>query len=194
VYHVQIRDGHEIARAFNLDLATVQRQFLEPLSGDRLFKYADKEWDPRRIRLTVLEGRKLHNSDMMIGRGWQSAEKDGTDVTAEVLAQGSGRSTAPPPPITGDLLVRLKDRVIGRLGAGPLALSEVIELTGGDLLDGHRFSERVAAAEQAIWELLHAQAVQLQQAGAPVPPEAWQEILLGNAAWLHAGAELVALG
>lgn len=173
MFHVELRQGRELARAFNRDERAVRTLFIEPLRGDALFRYADKEWDPRRARLTVLEGRELRPDELMLGRGWQSAQKVGKDVTEALLAR--------------DLSGGLEERIVGRLAAGPLPLAEVVTMTA-ELLPGARVSQRLAVAEQAVWELLHREQAALRTAGGgdAVARERWQPTLLSADAWFGA--------
>ena len=67
---------------------------------------------------------------------------------------------------------------------GGISLGACIEIAGG-LRFGSRVSERLALAEQAVWELLHARAVALEGDGAGPQAGAteWQRALLDWDAW-----------
>ncbi len=189
VLHVQLQQGRQAARAFNLEAEAVIEQFLVPLRGDGIFDYADKQWDPRVSRVVILEGRKLRPDELMLGRGWQAAQRIGTEITEAFIAQaasGVGGAAA------ANTVERLKDRIIGRLTGGPLQLREVVVMAS-DLLAGHRLSERIAAAEQAVWELLHRDEAELRAGGEVVARERWEDLVLAAATWFEPGAELAAV-
>ena len=181
-YHVQINQRPDVASAFNLSEEAMRRQFIEPMLAGSIFAYADKEWDPRRATLTILEGRELYNSELMTGLGWNNALRQGTDVTSEVLAQVHPRAPQ------GAVSERLKDRIVGRLSGGPLPLPDVVVIVD-DLMEGHRVSERLAAAETAVWELLHRGQAQLELGDgvALAAQEEWQPLLLSADTWLGDG-------
>jgi hypothetical protein len=68
-----------------------------------------------------------------------------------------------------------------------LPLAEVVSFAG-ERHPQSRVSERVALAEQAVWELLHEGRVQLVRAGAPVlAPDEWRSILFDWESWRGTG-------
>jgi hypothetical protein len=90
----------------------------------------------------------------------------------------------------GELVPRaseLKRRVLE--AAGQLVLSEAVALAG----PSGRPSERLAVAEQAIWELLHEGRIALIRAGGDerVPPEEWEAVLLDWETWVGTGVSLL---
>jgi hypothetical protein len=158
------------------------------LQGTETFIFQDKKWDPREARLTVIEGDQLSPGQLGLGQGWTNAVKRGQDVTRQFLT---------PPPSAGasagasaEAVGRLKERLLGRVGAGPLALGQAIALSA-DVMDGHRVSERLGAVELAVWELLHAGNLALIEApdGEPLAQEAWQTVLLDPVSWLSDGLD-----
>jgi hypothetical protein len=52
-----------------------------------------------------------------------------------------------------------------------------------------RASQRLALAEQAVWELLHQRKVSLSDGDGPIESERWQEIVLSWLTWTEAGAD-----
>jgi hypothetical protein len=184
-YHVQITQRPDVAAAFNLSEQGLRRDFLEPMQAGDIFVYADKEWDPRRAKLTILEGRELYNSELMTGLGWGNAVKQGTDVTEAVMSTLHAR------PKHGPVAERLKDRIVGRLSGGALPLPDVVTIAD-DLLEGHRVSERLAAAETAVWELLHEGHAQLELGDgvAVAAKDEWQPLLLSADSWLGDGGSV----
>lgn len=179
--HVELRRRWSVARAFNLDEQEVLSRFVGPLVAGRTIRYADRDWEPRGTRLTVLEGPELEPGEIGMGRGWANAEKAGTDVTERLLAQGGvapggGPATLPPD------LVRLKERLLGRVAAGPLPLCDVVTLAA-EVLPGRRASEQLALAEEAVWALLHERDVELHRGEGTVGEDDWQVSLVGWPAW-----------
>lgn len=181
VFHVQLREGSQVARAFNLSEAAVRRQFIAKLQAGGVFKYADQEWEAARSALTILEGPELRGNELMMGQGWANAQRVARDVTDRIMQGG------PVPSERDPVVDRLKERLLGRLAAGPVALGE-IAILAEDLMHGRRASELVAAAELAAWELLHEDQAALEAAGAPLGQAEWQPRLLAAESWF--GPEL----
>jgi hypothetical protein len=173
MYHVELRQRPNVARAFNISEEKLQSEFLAPLFGGKPFEYAGHEWDGRQAHVTILEGPELAPNQLLLGRGWSNAEKLGADVTQRILA--ASRTDA----ARREVVQRASERILGRIAAGQLELDAVLALVD-DLLAGRPASERYAAAAQAAWELLHrGQAVLLDATGMPVARDRWQELLLG---------------
>jgi hypothetical protein len=180
VYHVQIREGVHAVRAFNLTADQVRGRFIAPLTGSELFTVEDHEFDPRKTRLTILDGRELRPDQISMGRGWPNAEKYSTDVTVEMLEQPQPAQVLARPQATD----QLKERLIGRLSAGEITLLEIVELAA-TLTPGQRVSEQVAISELAVWELLHQETAELQQDGDVLSSDDWQQTLLALGSWLR---------
>ncbi len=187
MFHVELRQRPNMARAFNLREEEVVARFLAPLMAGRPLIYEDREWDPRKVRLTVLEGPELSIGEIGLGRGWANAQRAGSDVTERLM--GRSRTQAPRP----EALDRLKERIAGRLDAGPLTLQRVVAMAG-ELMEGRRASERLALAEQAVWEMLHEHTTALHgeggPAGPPISQSEWQAHLLRWDAWSEDGGSL----
>ncbi len=86
VYHVELRHFPRNLCHFNMGAAELQSAILEPWAADRMFDLGDLRWDPRQARLTVLEGPRIPPDQLTMGRGWSTAKRQGTDVTARLLA------------------------------------------------------------------------------------------------------------
>jgi hypothetical protein len=77
---------------------------------------------------------------------------------------------------------------------GSLEVRDVVELAG-ELHPAWRASERLALAEQAVWELLHHGSIRIVRAAAGaggggagvVEQERWQPLLLDWGTWAGAG-------
>jgi hypothetical protein len=173
-FHVQLRQLPHVARVFNLTGEELTTRLLEPWVAGSSVRLQDRHWDPARARLTIYEGRQLRLDEIGVGRGWANVTRTGAEVTAELVerARGDLHGRAPTD--------RLKAAIQSRCGAGPLALRDVVALAGTEQA---RASERLALAEQAVWELLHAGTVQLVHSGRASAPDGWRAVLLSWTAW-----------
>ncbi len=190
-FHVELKDARDVVRAFNLSEDQVMARFITPLRTTSRFFVEDKEFESRRARLIVVEGPQLATGELGLGLGWTTARKRGEDVTQRFLSAQVGSAPSISNPGL-ELAGRLRERLLGRLAAGPLPLDQAIGLSA-DLLAGHRVSERLAAIETVIWELLHAtEGHGLSVNGEPVPRELWEATVLAESTWLG-GGDIVAL-
>jgi hypothetical protein len=85
-FHVEIANGLNHARTFNLSLEELRRAVLEPWLTGRVVSLGEHEWDPRESSLRILEGPHLGTPDLSFGQGWSNAERASEDVTRRVLA------------------------------------------------------------------------------------------------------------
>jgi hypothetical protein len=184
VFHVELRQFPHQARAFNLTWEELDARILRPWVADEAVSLDDRRWPPDRARLTVYEGPRLEPDMLGMGRGWGNVTREGKDVTERVL-EGARAAAAHPPP-----LLDLKYEVVARCAGGALPVGGVVELVG-ERHPQARVSERVALAEQAVWELLHEGAVQLVRAGRSVAREEWQATLFTWEAWTTDDVTLV---
>jgi hypothetical protein len=90
-FHVEIANGLNHARAFNLSPEELRRAVLEPWLTGRVVGLGEHEWDPRESSLRILEGPHLGTPDLSFGQGWANAERSSEDVTRRVL-----ETTEPP--------------------------------------------------------------------------------------------------
>ncbi len=184
MFHVQIRQSVSVSREFNLTEEELRRRILAPWTAGTIVQSGERKWAPERAKLTIYEGPELRPDEIGIGRGWGNVTRQGTDVTASLLADSerAQEATAPPPP-TGEL-DQCKQEIVRRAREGGLELGECIVIAGS-LRFGSRVSERLALAEQAVWELLHAGAIALDGDGAGPDAGAadWQRVLLDWEAW-----------
>lgn len=90
-YHVEISASFRHARAFNLAEDELRRAIVEPWLAGRRIVLGDREWEPRKSTLRILEGPALEASDLSFGRGWSNAERSAEDVTRRELTLGAQR-------------------------------------------------------------------------------------------------------
>jgi hypothetical protein len=84
-FHVEIRRGRRWAREFNVAEARLRREILEPWTAGRAVRLGDREWEPAECSLRILEGPELAGPDLAFGRGWDRAERTGSDATGELV-------------------------------------------------------------------------------------------------------------
>lgn len=183
MFHIELRQRPHTARAFNLSEEELSRRFLAPLRAGQTLAYGDREWEPAKTKLTIYEGRELGPEEIGLGRGWQNVARSGTEVTERMLGTAPARAPRPPE------VDRLKERILGRLTAGPQTLAEVVQMAD-ELLPGARPSQRLSAAELTVWELLHGGTVCLRGAESP---EQWERVLMRWEAWDQATTSSISL-
>jgi len=182
VFHVEVRQFPHVARAFNLSRQQLEQRILAPWWCGMELVLDRQRFTPARARLLVYEGPPLDSAEMGLGRGWANATRAGRDVTAQVLEHARGQAPAP----AGDsALAQVKQALLERCDGGPVAVHDVVALAGQARL-GALVSERVALAEQAVWELLHEGRVALVTAGeqsGQAGTEAWRATLTAWETW-----------
>jgi len=176
VFHVELRQFPHQARAFNLTPEELKARIVGPWVSGRSIELDDRRWSPERARLTIYEGPPLAADQLGMGRGWGNVTRAGEDVTGRLLAEASAAVAQPAP------VVDLKYEIVARCAGRPFPVGGVVELVG-ERYPQSRVSERVALAEQAVWELLHEDAVRLVQAGQSVAQGEWQATLLSWETW-----------
>jgi hypothetical protein len=167
VFHVELRRFPHVARAFNLSEDELQARILVPWMRGNSVELEERRFSPDRARLTIYEGPAVATEDRGLGRGWSTVTRDGVEVTTRVLAAARGLV-----PQVSELKQRLLENA-------PLSLRQAVSLAG----ESGRPSERLAAAEQAVWELLHEGRLTIERAGGPVPAEQWESLLLAWESW-----------
>jgi len=168
VFHVELRRFPHVARVFNLNAEEVQARIVLPWVRGGRVQLQDRIWTPDRARLTIYEGPEIAAEDRGLGRGWSAVTREGENVTARMVK------------VAGELFPRASELKRRLVGAGrPVALSEAVALAG----PGGRPSERLAVAEQSVWELLHEGVVVLTRSGTQVSAEEWEGLLLRWETW-----------
>src|SRR5205823_12504144 len=81
---------------------------------------------------------------------------------------------------------QVKHELVARCTEAPLPITEVLALASAGRA-GSRASDRLALAEDAVWQLLHQGQVRLVRGGEPVAAEEWEAVLLAWETW--AGGE-----
>jgi hypothetical protein len=170
-------------------------RILEPWVRGEFFKLGEHEWEPRRAKLTVLEGPELKTEEIGLGRGWQNAARHGTDVTARVVSTAQEHAAASSGVPATDALAAFKEVVRAQCDVNRLAIQQVLWLANSRHPEW-RVSERLALSERAVWELLHQGRVRMVRrrdgddgpTDVGVAKEQWGRVLLSWASWSDAGA------
>jgi hypothetical protein len=177
-YHVELKAFPHVARAFNLDRATLDTQFLAPFVAGDPIEYDDRRWPAEKTKLTVFEGAELDAGDRGLGRGWGEVTRRGRNVTDAVLAEIHRGADARPE--VAALQAVIAEVAIGGDGIG---LPDAIALAAA-AQPGWRASEQLSLAEQAVWEMLHRGWLEMIGSdGAPVAADGWQPVVLSWAQW-----------
>ena len=181
MFHLELRQFPHVARAFNLTREELDTRFSRPWVGGQVVELEDRRWAPERAKLTILEGPELRSDEIGMGRGWATVNKTSQDVTETVLAeaQRGGQDRA--------AVETFKAEVRGAART-PVTFPDVLELALSEYPEW-RVSERLALAEQAVWELLYQRGLRLVGADGPIETEAWQSVFLTWATWTERGPE-----
>lgn len=65
--------------------AELVSEVLGPWVSEGSVNMGERDWSARQSRLTILEGPELPLSQLSMGRGWTTAQRQGRDVSAHVL-------------------------------------------------------------------------------------------------------------
>ncbi len=184
MFHLEFRQFPHVARAFNLSEEEVLARVAAPWAAGQTIVWEDRRWAPDRARLTILEGPELATADIGMGRGWANASRTSEDVTATLLAHASAGTAAQEPP-------GFKAELLGLCADGWVGLSEAVRLAGA-MQPQARASERLALAEQSVWELLHEGRLDLAVSAPGQPPQVadpgrWQQLILAWDSWSGQG-------
>jgi hypothetical protein len=123
-FHVELSNGLNHARAFNLSREQLLAQVVAPWLEDLTVVLGEQEWLPAESQLKILEGQHLEGPDLAFGQGWANAERSSENVTAREL------SAAPAPRHPDAFLVASDDpgqtvtELLDGQEAAPIAWSE----------------------------------------------------------------------
>ena len=148
MYHVELRQfPHNFCR-FNLTETELREAVLDAWARGEWIEFGERKWNPQQAKLVVVEGPQIPLEQLSMGRGWRIAEREGKDVTeqliaaahsANTLAAGSaaanehGSSHAAPAAGIDPALASLVRELLGRLGEDPVPLMRAWQLA----LEGH---------------------------------------------------------
>jgi hypothetical protein len=180
MFHVELRQLPHLARAFNLTSEELQERIVAPWVAGEMVDWGDQRWAPERARLTIYEGPRLRPDEIGLGRGWANATRGGEEVTARVLADAQQPSTR------DSSVEQFKQELLGLCSASRIDIREAMRLASAAHPEW-RVSDRLALAEQTIWELLYAGSLRItreraEESGA-LGSEQWQQVLLAWSTW-----------
>lgn len=184
MFHLELRQFPHVARAFNLDREQLETRILRPWARGEEVEFDHRRWEPGRAKLAIYEGRALATDEIGMGRGWANAGRTGEEVTQRLLAEAQEEFDSPP------ALAQLKRALLARCAESRLGAWQVVELAG-EGRPGARASERLALAEQAVWELLHEGKLRLLRGDGTLERDEWQPALLSWRTWTGAGPDAV---
>jgi hypothetical protein len=170
---------HNMCR-FNLSAQELRAAVLEPWARDRWIEFGERKWSPHQAKLTVLEGPRIPFGQLTMGRGWRTAERQGREVTAELLGALEQEPERTPAATAasrsdgsqlgegaGGPADSLGLELLSRIGVEPAPLRLAWELAG-ERHPGSPASATLALAERALESLLRARLVVLLHAAGPV--------------------------
>ncbi len=174
MFHVELRRFPHVARAFNVSEEELRTRYVVPWVRGAPISLSDRQWTAdKKTRLTIYEGPAVAADERGLGRGWSTVTRGGEEVTTRVLDDARKVMA---PPIS---LAELKMSLVAAAKRGPVSPSEAVALAGRR----GRASERLAVAEQAVWELLHEGQLLLVDTDGPLSRDRWESVLLGWKTW-----------
>lgn len=136
MFHVEVRQFPHSARAFNLERPELD-DLLRGWAAESTVRWGEREWEPRKAKLTILEGPALDLPEIGMGRGWPEAQRRSRDVTVALLSAGAGADR--------------RAEVLERCAGAPVSLAGLRTALGGD----------PAALDRAVWALVVAGELEL---------------------------------
>jgi hypothetical protein len=185
VFHLELRQFPHVARAFNLTREQLDERFAKPWVSGAAVEHEDRRWSPDKARLTILEGPQLRVDEIGMGRGWATVGKTSREVTETVLAQAQRGAQS-------RASVQTFKAEIRAAASTPITFPEVIEVAVAEYPQW-RASERLALAEQAVWELLHQGSLTLNGPEGPIEQDRWQSIVISWSTWVQGGSHALLL-
>ena len=130
MYHVELRHfPHNMCR-FNIGDQELWA-IVEPWARGQPIEFGEYTWNPQQATLRILEGPEIPLGQLTMGRGWRTAERQGTDVTDKLIARarqalfsssGAAPSTdAPATPASGVEVKPAPAAATAPAGGGPAA-------------------------------------------------------------------------
>jgi hypothetical protein len=93
VYHLEVRQFPRNLCRYNLSSQEL-RAILHAWARDEHVELGERSWDTRRARITIIDGPRVPNELLTMGRGWRHAQRHGADVTARMLLDARSRAGA----------------------------------------------------------------------------------------------------
>jgi hypothetical protein len=128
MYHVELRQfPHNFCR-FNLTEAELREAVLDGWARGEWIEFGERKWNPQQAKLIVVEGPQIPLEQLSMGRGWRIAEREGKDVTEQLIAAAHSANAS----ATGNATTneQVRSRAAAALGLDPAAASLTAELLG----------------------------------------------------------------
>lgn len=119
-FHVEISSSLNRARAFNLDEAEVQR-LVERWVSDLMIELGDREWQPRKSSIKILEGPILEGPELSFGQGWSNAERSSKAVTRELVTATAEEAATGATSVIVVGATEAAERTVAEIGLDPEA-------------------------------------------------------------------------
>lgn len=164
MYHVELRQfPHNFCR-FNLTEAELHEAVLDAWARGEWIEFGERKWNPQQAKLIVVEGPQIPLEQLSMGRGWRIVEREGKDVTEQLIAAAHRANVSAAGNAAGDeqgdsqvggalsldpAVVSLMKELLGLLGEDPVPLMRAWQLA----LEGHPGrtpSECLALAEGLV--------------------------------------------
>ncbi len=128
MYHVELRQfPHNFCR-FNLTEAELREAVLDAWARGEWIEFGERKWNPQQAKLIVLEGPQIPLEQLSMGRGWRIAEREGKDVTEQLIAAAhSANVSAAGSAATNE---QASSQAAAALGLDPATVSLAAELLG----------------------------------------------------------------
>ena len=126
MYHVELRQfPHNFCR-FNLSETELREAVLDAWARGEWIEFGERKWNPQQAKLVVVEGPRIPLEQLSMGRGWRIAEREGKDVTEQLLAAMRDASV----PAAGSAETERARSQAATLGLDPAVASLAAELMG----------------------------------------------------------------
>jgi hypothetical protein len=186
VFHVELRQFPHVARAFNLTRDELEQRILGPWVRQGAATLDDRRFARDRGKIKIFQAPEIGGEQLGLGRGWPNVARTGEEVT-KALLEAAQREAARDPAVE-----QLKGELMRRSPVDPLRLPDAVRVAAG-LHPGVPSSTALARAEQAVWELLHEDVIELLAENQPVCRQRWQALLLDWEAWAGSHATTFAI-
>lgn len=128
MYHVELRQfPHNFCR-FNLTETELREAVLDAWARGEWIDFGERKWNPQQAKLIVVEGPQIPLEQLSMGRGWRIAEREGKDVTEQLIAAAHSSSVS----VAGSAATseQTRSQAAATLGLDPAVASLVAELLG----------------------------------------------------------------
>src|SRR5256885_2196675 len=86
MFHIEVHQFPHSIRRFNMTSAEIGHLVEAWLAG-RPVQLGERAWLPQQSSLTILEGPRLADHQLSMGRGWRTAQREAGDVTERILGE-----------------------------------------------------------------------------------------------------------